>query len=277
MNYRVSFSDGIGIAGIVLTAVFLVLDKAGKLKGGWLYGLLLLAGAMTLFIAIGNSWVLDAPAKWKLWRAALTTSVTALVCTGAAIWISGASSGAIASLPQHSEPFTENLHTSDTISVKVERTVPLAAGPRILLYYSWRRNLPDEGLTLFNDGTEAALNLEFWDIQRGNWRVRFPHVAMLEKGKRVTIHPVELAELSAPQYTKPYTRTNPTFGMFLEKLSRDKAIPESVDPIDVTVSLSYQSASTSDKLRSLNVVNYSRKERSAQAKFLACGKVEAVN
>jgi len=51
------FSDVIGIGGIALGTVFLVLDKAGKLKGGWLLGLLCLAGAMTLFIALGNSWV----------------------------------------------------------------------------------------------------------------------------------------------------------------------------------------------------------------------------
>ncbi len=67
MDFRPSLSfDALGILGIVLTIVFLVLDKAGKLKGGLLIGLLCLAGAMTLFLAIGNPWVLDAPAKWKL-------------------------------------------------------------------------------------------------------------------------------------------------------------------------------------------------------------------
>jgi len=35
-------------------------DKARKLEGGWLHGLLLLTGAMTLFMAIGNGWVMEA-------------------------------------------------------------------------------------------------------------------------------------------------------------------------------------------------------------------------
>lgn len=87
MSYRVSFSDAIGIVGIILTVVFLVLDKAGKLKGGWLLGLLLVAGAMTLFIAIGNPWVLDAPPRWKIWRGALMFSVVALTYSGASIWV----------------------------------------------------------------------------------------------------------------------------------------------------------------------------------------------
>jgi hypothetical protein len=87
MAYRVSFADGIGIVGIILAVVCLVLDKAGKLKGGWLVGLLVLAGAMTLFLAIGNSWVLDAPQKWKLWRGLLMSSLVALTYSGLAIWI----------------------------------------------------------------------------------------------------------------------------------------------------------------------------------------------
>jgi hypothetical protein len=88
MDYRVSFADGIGFAGIILAVVLLALDKAGKLKGGWLLGLLALAAAMTLFLAIGNSWVLDAPVKWKIWRGALLVGVVILTYSGMAIWIS---------------------------------------------------------------------------------------------------------------------------------------------------------------------------------------------
>jgi hypothetical protein len=87
MAYRLSFADGIGIVGMILAVVCLVLDKAAKLKGGWLVGLLILAGAMTLFLAIGNSWVLDAPQKWKLWRGILMFSLVALTYSGLAIWI----------------------------------------------------------------------------------------------------------------------------------------------------------------------------------------------
>ncbi len=94
MAYRVSVGDGIGVFGIILAVFIFVLDKAGKLKGGWLVGLLLLAGAMTLFVAIGNSWVLDAPAKWKLWWGVLMFSLVALTYSGMAIWISGSSADA---------------------------------------------------------------------------------------------------------------------------------------------------------------------------------------
>ncbi|HXM92961.1 MAG TPA: hypothetical protein VOA64_01715 [Candidatus Dormibacteraeota bacterium] len=89
---RVPFSDVIGIGGIVFAIVLLVLDKAGKLKGGWLFGLLCLAGAMTLFIAIGNSWVIDAPnIKWKLWRGGLMAALVVFTYSGLAIWISTSS------------------------------------------------------------------------------------------------------------------------------------------------------------------------------------------
>jgi hypothetical protein len=87
--FRISLSDGIGVAGVVLAIVLVVLDKAGKLKGGWLFALLFLAGAMTLFIALGNSWVMEAPSKWKLWRGALMFSLVAFAFSATAIWISG--------------------------------------------------------------------------------------------------------------------------------------------------------------------------------------------
>ncbi|MFZ0771881.1 MAG: hypothetical protein WCA49_23405 [Candidatus Sulfotelmatobacter sp.] len=84
---KVSFSDCIGVAGIALAILLVVLDKAGKLKGGWLYGLLLVAGVMTLFIAIGNEWVMDAPIKWRLWRGLLMFCTVGLTYSGLAIWI----------------------------------------------------------------------------------------------------------------------------------------------------------------------------------------------
>ena len=77
MDLRVSFSDGVGIAGIILALVVVVLDKAGKLKGGWLIGLLIVAGVMTLFLAVGNAWVLDAPLRWRVWRGVLMFSLAA--------------------------------------------------------------------------------------------------------------------------------------------------------------------------------------------------------
>ena len=275
MSYRISFSDGIGITGIVLAVILVVLDKAGKLKGGWLPVLLMLAGVMTLFLALGNSWVLDAPAKWKIWRGCLMFAAVALPYSGVAIWVSDGPSETGES-PQPPR-LVENLRTTDAISVKVEKTVPISEGPRVLLEYSWRAGQADDGLTLLNDGTEAALNLQFSDVQRGNWRVKFPPIAILKKGQRIKIRPIELVELSAPEYTRPYKKRNPTFALFLQRLSKDRAVPSSVDPVDVTVNISYQSASKNDNLRSLYVIDYSRGERLAKSKFLACGKAEIVS
>lgn len=86
---RVSFSDTIGIFGIVMAIVLVVLDKAGKLKGQWLFTLLFIAGIMTLFIAIGNDWVQDAPKQWKWWRAIFMFCLVALAYSWVAIWIEG--------------------------------------------------------------------------------------------------------------------------------------------------------------------------------------------
>jgi hypothetical protein len=91
MDWRISFSDGIGIAGIILATVLLVLDKAGKLRGGMLIGLLCVAGVMTLFVAVRNSFVLDAPPKWKIWRGLFMVGLVAFCYSGLAIWISGGS------------------------------------------------------------------------------------------------------------------------------------------------------------------------------------------
>ena len=84
---KISASDCIGVVGIALTILLVILDKADKLKGGWLYGLLVVAGVMTLFIAVGNGWVMDAPGKWKMWRGASMVCVVALLYSGVALWI----------------------------------------------------------------------------------------------------------------------------------------------------------------------------------------------
>lgn len=85
--FKLDFADAVGIVGIALTVLLVVLDKAGKLKGGWLLILLCLAGVMTLFVAVGNGWVQDAPTKWKAWRTVFMLCVTGLSYSCLAIWI----------------------------------------------------------------------------------------------------------------------------------------------------------------------------------------------
>lgn len=104
---KIGFSDGVGILGIVLAIVLLVLDKAGKLKGGWLFGLLCLAAGMTLFIALGNTWVMDSPSQWKLWRNMFMVALVCLVYSGLAIWIAEP-------IPSRSAETTKNPSISPT-------------------------------------------------------------------------------------------------------------------------------------------------------------------
>jgi hypothetical protein len=92
---RFSFSDIIGIAGIVLAVVLIVLDKAGKLRGPWLFILLGAAALMTMGIAIGNAWVMDAPQEWMFWRGGLMVCVVVLTYSGIGIWISPHPSAAV--------------------------------------------------------------------------------------------------------------------------------------------------------------------------------------
>ena len=127
---KISFSDVIGLGGIAFATVLLVLDKAGKLKGGLLFGLLCLAGAMTLFIAVGNSWVMDAPPKWKLWRGAIAVCFVAFTYSGLAIVISGGSekSGPTSSTearPEDKQPRTDASKPPDApIKTKPENHAP---------------------------------------------------------------------------------------------------------------------------------------------------------
>jgi hypothetical protein len=52
---ELTFDRILGILGIVSAIVLVVLDKAGKLKGPVLFGLLGVAALMTLPIALGNT------------------------------------------------------------------------------------------------------------------------------------------------------------------------------------------------------------------------------
>ncbi|HLW83254.1 MAG TPA: hypothetical protein VKS20_14550 [Candidatus Acidoferrales bacterium] len=123
---KLSVSDAIGVAGIVLMIILLVLDKAGRLKGGWLLALLCLAGAMTFFIALGNSWVMDAPDKWRFWRGALMVCLVSLTYSGLIIWITFPSEIRIASGGEAS-PVTNRTPTHTTRPLSKEEGAELYA------------------------------------------------------------------------------------------------------------------------------------------------------
>jgi len=85
---KVSFSDGLALAGIVLALHIVVLDKADKLKPGpMLILLLILAWLMTLPLSLGNPWVADTAGIARLARSLLTVSLSVAVFSLIGLWI----------------------------------------------------------------------------------------------------------------------------------------------------------------------------------------------
>jgi len=86
---KVSLSDGLALAGLILAILIIVLDKAGKLKPGpMLFFLLAAAFAMTLPLALGNSWVADAtPTMAKVARGLFLTTTSMAIFSAIGVWI----------------------------------------------------------------------------------------------------------------------------------------------------------------------------------------------
>ncbi len=86
---KVSFSDGLAISGLILAIVLVVLDKAAKLKGPLLYGLLAVAACMALPLVFSLPWVCNAPAGIPLYaRRMLTFFIVGVIYSVLAVWIS---------------------------------------------------------------------------------------------------------------------------------------------------------------------------------------------
>src|ERR1035441_8801584 len=78
-HFRISFSDGLAIGGIVFSVVLLRLDKAEKLHGPTLLVLLAIAALMTIPLAIGNKWVYGSSSRMMR----LARSILMIVVVGA--------------------------------------------------------------------------------------------------------------------------------------------------------------------------------------------------
>jgi hypothetical protein len=188
--FKVSFSDCIGVAGIILGILLVVLDKAGKLKGGWLYGLLIVAGIMTLFIAIGNDWVTAAPEKWRLWRAALMLCAVGLVYSGAAIWIA----------------------PSETTASEKDSTAK-SESPSFLFVFGAPLGDNDSPVWMmmlrhYGPGTAYNCDIEFVDDDRKNlehdWLLKHPGTSFLPPGgvvgqSQVSLHVPEIGSEATSQ------------------------------------------------------------------------------
>lgn len=155
---------------------------------------------------------------------------------------------------------------TDSASVRVFKTVPSQQGPKVLLEYSWKPGQHDNGFVLFNDGTEAALNIEFLDVQAGGWGIDFPSIPTLKKGDRITVAPTVLRQLSPPHLS----RKRVPFSYFMDQAAR--ALPNQ-ERIEITVNLAYRSHSSDDRLESHYVVYYSRSATSTTVRFLGAGRM----
>ena len=129
---KIDLPLGLAFGGLAATILLVVLDKAGKLKGPLL--LWLLAGAMVclLPVAIGSSWVADAPTTAvRYLRSALGVFVVGSIYFFLASWI------AAGELPPPDKPNHEEI----PITANVELT-PSNAGMNMWLRI---KNLGDKG------------------------------------------------------------------------------------------------------------------------------------
>jgi hypothetical protein len=88
MPIKLSFSDYLAVVGIILTIVFIVLDKAGKLRGPMLLLLLAVAALLTLPLLLNIDWVAEAQGTAKFSRILLTLCAVGVVYSLLAVWVS---------------------------------------------------------------------------------------------------------------------------------------------------------------------------------------------
>jgi hypothetical protein len=85
---QMSLDIGLAIGGFILTVLLVVLDKAGKLKGPVLIGLLVLAALMTVPLVLGNPLIGNVPSAWRWWFRGISLVLVVFVYWAIAIWIS---------------------------------------------------------------------------------------------------------------------------------------------------------------------------------------------
>src|SRR5579863_1155448 len=107
--FKLSFSDGLAIVGFILAIVLVVLDKAGKLKGTTLFVLLTVAAALTLPLALGNTWVANSPSiAQKIFRGMRMLCIVGASYTGLCVWISTGDAVSPNDVPEPTPSFSES-------------------------------------------------------------------------------------------------------------------------------------------------------------------------
>ncbi len=166
---RISFSDGLAIAAIVLTVVLVVLDKAGKLTGTMLFILLAIAALMTLPLALGNSWVASASGIIQFFRAAFMLSIVSAGYFGLAAWISpGNNESARTTIaPAPPAPVTPSVEEPTILVQYSQRPLPIAIPQNSsLLVLQLTPYVQDQTMEIKNNGSETM----WWPRQPPNKR-----------------------------------------------------------------------------------------------------------
>jgi len=102
---KVSFSDGLAIAGLILAIVLVVLDKAGKLKGPRLLALLGVAACMAIPLLFSVPWVSDSqPGLILFARRALMISLLGVAWAGFSVWITSGDNAETAEKTESTQP-----------------------------------------------------------------------------------------------------------------------------------------------------------------------------
>lgn len=120
MFERVSFSDTIGIAGLILALVLVALDKSGKLTGRLPLVLLTLAALMTVPLALSIPWVSNGAPSVALWlRRLLALTVVQLCFFVLAVWMTSPGESQPQQLP-HEEAGAPTNPLGNPLPPKVE-------------------------------------------------------------------------------------------------------------------------------------------------------------
>jgi hypothetical protein len=107
---RISFSDGLAIAGLILAIVLVVLDKAEKLKGPLLLVLLGVAACMAIPLLFSVPWVAEASAGMpRITRQLLMVFLLGALWAFVAIWITPATPESATTVPPAPQPSSKTV------------------------------------------------------------------------------------------------------------------------------------------------------------------------
>jgi hypothetical protein len=187
------------LIGVIVTIILVVLDKAGRLKGPMLFILLGFAAVITLPLALGNTWVIDAaPPMLKFSRGLFMVCIVGLSYSLIAIWISTVS-------PDSSKrPEENNQPDKPTNQISAETSPIKKSTPSLLFVFGaplGENDSPVWVMMLKHYGPNTAFNcdIQFYDDDRKN----IEHQWLVEHGSPSFLPPGGVAGRSQLSFRIP--------------------------------------------------------------------------